>query len=127
MSAAAGRVIINLARADLRKDAGGFDVPIALGMLVATGQLSPQQVEDVAIVGELALDETRSPRDGQSPAGGCRRGASGSGLYSQADARTPSSAILRSCSPSGRRMTSISSTCVDRVREALARRRGGRA
>src|SRR5437660_12378505 len=40
----AGRVIINLAPADLRKDAGGFDVPIALGMLVATGQLSPAHV-----------------------------------------------------------------------------------
>ena len=34
-----GRTVINLAPADLRKDAGGFDLPIALGMLVATGQL----------------------------------------------------------------------------------------
>jgi magnesium chelatase family protein len=32
-----GRTIINLAPADLRKDAGGFDLPIALGMLVARG------------------------------------------------------------------------------------------
>jgi magnesium chelatase family protein len=60
----AGRVVINLAPADLRKEAGGFDVPIALGMLVATGQLSPEQVEDVAIVGELALDGSVRPIKG---------------------------------------------------------------
>src|SRR5205085_9792418 len=51
-----GRTIINLAPADLRKDAGGFDLPIALGMLVATRQLLPEQLQDCAMVGELALD-----------------------------------------------------------------------
>ena len=51
-----GRTIINLAPADLRKDAGAFDLPIALGMLVATGQVSPDQLADAAAVGELALD-----------------------------------------------------------------------
>src|ERR1700730_13711582 len=51
-----GRTIINLAPADLRKDAGGFDLPIALGFLVATGQLLPEQLRDFATMGELALD-----------------------------------------------------------------------
>src|SRR5207248_4977302 len=51
-----GRTILNLAPADLRKDAGGFDLPIALGLLVATGQLLPEQLRDFATVGELALD-----------------------------------------------------------------------
>ena len=37
-----GRTVINLAPADLPKDATSFDLPIALGMLVATGQLSPK-------------------------------------------------------------------------------------
>src|ERR1700746_3687878 len=46
-----GRTVINLAPADLRKDAGGFDLPIALALLVATGQLSPDQLRDFAIVG----------------------------------------------------------------------------
>ncbi len=50
------RTIINLAPADLRKDAGGFDLPIAIGMLVATGQLLPEQVRDWAITGELGLE-----------------------------------------------------------------------
>ena len=39
-----GRTVINLAPADLRKDAGAFDLPIALGLLVATGQLLPEQL-----------------------------------------------------------------------------------
>jgi magnesium chelatase family protein len=52
----AGRTVINLAPADLRKDANSFDLPIALGLLVATGQLLPEQLADSATVGELALD-----------------------------------------------------------------------
>src|SRR5437763_16269118 len=59
-----GRTIINLAPADLRKDAGGFDLPIALGMLVATGQLLPEQLRDFATVGELALDGSVRPIKG---------------------------------------------------------------
>ncbi|GIW80827.1 MAG: magnesium chelatase [Gemmatales bacterium] len=51
-----GRTVINLAPADLPKDAGSFDLPIALGLLVATGQLLPEQIRDWVMVGELALD-----------------------------------------------------------------------
>jgi magnesium chelatase family protein len=54
------RVVINLAPADLKKDAGGFDLPIALGMLIGTGQLAPDRRGTFAVVGELALTgETR--------------------------------------------------------------------
>jgi magnesium chelatase family protein len=60
----AGRTVINLAPADLRKDAGGFDLPIALGLLVATGQLLPEQVSDCALIGELALDGSVRPIKG---------------------------------------------------------------
>src|SRR4051812_18666292 len=59
-----GRTVINLAPADLRKDAGGFDLPIALGLLVATGQLLPEQVAGCATVGELALDGNVRPIKG---------------------------------------------------------------
>jgi magnesium chelatase family protein len=59
-----GRTVINLAPADLRKDAGGFDLPIALGLLVATGQLLPEQLKDFAVVGELALDGSVRPVKG---------------------------------------------------------------
>jgi magnesium chelatase family protein len=59
-----GRTVINLAPADLRKDANSFDLPIALGLLVATGQLLPEQLRDVATVGELALDGSVRPVKG---------------------------------------------------------------
>lgn len=53
--------MINLAPADLKKDAGGFDLPIALGVLVATRQLKPEQLDVFATVGELALDGSVRP------------------------------------------------------------------
>src|SRR5947207_851760 len=55
-----GRTVINLAPADLRKDAGGFDLPIALGLLTGSGQLVIERRGRFAVVGELALTgETR--------------------------------------------------------------------
>src|SRR5205823_1764763 len=59
-----GRTIINLAPADLKKDAGAFDLPITLGILVATRQLAADQVEPFASVGELALDGSVRPVNG---------------------------------------------------------------
>ncbi|MCI0702427.1 MAG: YifB family Mg chelatase-like AAA ATPase, partial [Planctomycetia bacterium] len=56
-----GRTVINLAPADLRKDAGAFDLPIALGLLVSMGQIAADKLETFAIVGELALDGTVRP------------------------------------------------------------------
>ncbi len=54
------RIIINLAPADLKKDAGGFDLPIALGMLVGSGQAALERPGNYAVVGELGLNgETR--------------------------------------------------------------------
>src|SRR6266849_10842017 len=59
-----GRTVINLAPADLKKDAGSFDLPMALGILVATGQLLPEQLREFATVGELALDGSVRPVKG---------------------------------------------------------------
>jgi magnesium chelatase family protein len=59
-----GRTVINLAPADLRKDAGGFDLPIALGLLIATGQVLPEHLRDFATMGELALDGSVRPIKG---------------------------------------------------------------
>jgi magnesium chelatase family protein len=54
------RVVINLAPADLKKDAGGFDLPIALGLLLGNGQVAFERRGNFAVVGELALTgETR--------------------------------------------------------------------
>jgi magnesium chelatase family protein len=49
------RVVVNLAPANLRKDGPGLDLPIAVGVLVATGQAPAARAADVAFVGELSL------------------------------------------------------------------------
>jgi magnesium chelatase family protein len=58
------RVVINLAPADLPKDAATFDLPIALGILVGSGQITPERLEQYAVVGELALDGATRPAKG---------------------------------------------------------------
>ena len=50
-----GRITVNLAPADLPKEGGRFDLPIALGILVASGQLPEVVLEDREFIGELAL------------------------------------------------------------------------
>jgi magnesium chelatase family protein len=50
------RITVNLAPADIRKEGTAFDLPIAIGILVATGQLDPSVVEKRLFVGELGLD-----------------------------------------------------------------------
>jgi len=59
-----GRTIVNLAPADIKKDAGSFDLPIALGILIATKQLAKESTDDLAFVGELALDGKLRPIKG---------------------------------------------------------------
>lgn len=58
------RIIINLSPADMPKEAPSFDLPIALGLLVASGQLQSNRFQDYATVGELALDGTLRPIKG---------------------------------------------------------------
>ena len=58
------RTVINLAPADLPKQAASFDLPISLGMLAGTGQIPANAFERFAVVGELALDGTMRPIKG---------------------------------------------------------------
>jgi magnesium chelatase family protein len=58
------RVVINLAPADLPKEAASFDLPIALGILVGSGQMESELLGQYAVVGELALDGTTRPAKG---------------------------------------------------------------
>ncbi|MFN7276957.1 MAG: YifB family Mg chelatase-like AAA ATPase, partial [Betaproteobacteria bacterium] len=51
----AGRITVNLAPADLPKDSGRFDLPIALGILAASGQMRREQLDGYEFAGELAL------------------------------------------------------------------------
>jgi len=49
------RVTVNLAPADLPKDSGRFDLPIALGILAASGQIDAMRLEGHTFAGELSL------------------------------------------------------------------------
>ena len=51
----ARRITVNLAPADLPKESGRFDLPIALGILAATGQLPAEGLAELEFAGELAL------------------------------------------------------------------------
>lgn len=63
-----GRITVNLAPADLPKDGGRFDLPIALGVLAASGQLPPRALADFEFLGELALTGELRGVDGALPA-----------------------------------------------------------
>lgn len=58
------RLTINLAPADLPKDGSRLDLPIALGILIASGQLPENVTDDYEFVGELALDGNLRPVSG---------------------------------------------------------------
>ena len=50
------RIVVNLAPADMRKEGSAFDLPIALGILAASGLLAQEALEGYVILGELSLD-----------------------------------------------------------------------
>jgi magnesium chelatase family protein len=62
------RITINLAPADLPKDGGRFDLPIALGILAASGQIDRDALRNFEFVGELALTGEVRAVDGVLPA-----------------------------------------------------------
>ena len=53
-----GRITVNLAPADMRKEGSFYDLPIAIGLLTATGQIKQEQADKYMFIGELALDGT---------------------------------------------------------------------
>ncbi|HUX08310.1 MAG TPA: YifB family Mg chelatase-like AAA ATPase [Acidobacteriota bacterium] len=57
-------VTVNLAPADLKKEGSAFDLPIAVGILAASGVIPQQSLEDYLIVGELSLDGKLRPVKG---------------------------------------------------------------
>ncbi len=58
------RVTINLAPADIRKEGTGFDLPVAVGILGAQGQVPPEAPESYLLYGELSLDGRLKPTRG---------------------------------------------------------------
>ena len=72
------RITVNLAPAYLRKVGPGFDLPLAVAILAASGQLAPDSVSGCAVIGELSLTgEVRAVRGALAVAEGVRRCALG--------------------------------------------------
>jgi magnesium chelatase family protein len=62
------KLVVNLAPANIRKSGSAFDLPIALGVLAATGQIpDPTCLKDYVIMGELGLDGSIQPIKGALP------------------------------------------------------------
>ena len=64
------RITINLAPADTKKEGPSFDLPIAVGVMIANGELSPvpeRNPEQTAMFGELSLDGSVQPINGALP------------------------------------------------------------
>lgn len=55
------KIVINLTPADLRKEGPSFDLPISIGILAASEQVSPERVGDYLFLGELSLDGALRP------------------------------------------------------------------
>ncbi len=62
------RITVNLAPADLPKEGGRFDLPIALGILAASSQIPGQALHDLEVLGELSLSGEIRPVRGVLPA-----------------------------------------------------------
>ncbi len=61
------KIVVNLAPADIRKEGSAYDLPIAIGILAASGQLEEQLLAEYFIMGELSLDGGLQPIKGALP------------------------------------------------------------
>ena len=56
------KIVVNLAPADIRKEGAAYDLPIALGILAASGQIPETKLAKYVVMGELSLDGTAQVR-----------------------------------------------------------------
>lgn len=61
------QIVINMSPADIRKEGTAYDLPLAIGILAASGQLKSDKLEEYLIMGELSLDGTILPIKGVLP------------------------------------------------------------
>ncbi len=88
-----GVTVVNLAPADIRKEGSALDLPIALGILAATGQISGDRLTEYTIAGELALNGAVRPVAGALPMALGTRDAGLAGIILPADNAQEAAAI----------------------------------
>ncbi|MGH7515116.1 MAG: YifB family Mg chelatase-like AAA ATPase [Gemmatimonadales bacterium] len=96
------RITVNLAPADIQKTGSGLDLPIALGVLVASGQLPDQALDGLMVVGEVGLEGDVRPVRGALSMALAARGAGCRGLLLPAD-NVPEAAVVQGLEVRGAR------------------------
>jgi magnesium chelatase family protein len=99
------RITVNLAPADIRKDGSAFDLPIALGILVASGQLPGAQLAGTLVVGEVGLEGDLRPVRGALSMALAARSAGCTGLLLPL-ANLPEAAVVEGIDVRGARTLS---------------------
>ncbi len=61
------QIVVNMAPADIRKEGSAYDLPLAIGILAATGTVSVEKLSRYLIIGELSLDGSLQPIKGALP------------------------------------------------------------
>ena len=61
------KIVVNMAPADIRKEGSAYDLPIAIGILAASGQIKAELSGDFVMMGELSLDGSLQPIKGALP------------------------------------------------------------
>ncbi len=61
------QIVINMAPADIKKEGAAYDLPLAIGILAANGNVSKEKAEQYLIMGELSLDGSLKPIKGVLP------------------------------------------------------------
>ncbi|MCP4690799.1 MAG: YifB family Mg chelatase-like AAA ATPase, partial [Desulfobacterales bacterium] len=87
------RITVNLAPADIKKEGTGFDLPIAVGILTATGIIPKEIVTRYLMLGELSLDGRIKPVRGSLPMALAARAAGYTGILVPFDNRREASVV----------------------------------
>ena len=87
------RITVNLSPADVRKEGASFDLPIALGVLAASGLLVRRDVDDLLLVGALSLDGAIQPTRGVLPVASAARRNGYRGLLLPEDNQREAAAV----------------------------------
>ena len=61
------QIVVNMAPADIRKEGSAYDLPLAIGILASTGEVSDEKLSKFLIMGELSLDGSLQPIKGALP------------------------------------------------------------
>lgn len=110
------RVVVSLAPADLRKDGTGFDLPIAIGMLAAAGQIQSAEAARWILHGELSLDGHLRPVRGALAVATLAQERGAAGII-----------VPRACGAEAALVAGLDVCVADRLEQVVAFFRGGAA